>query len=230
MCAADAIVGMSFGAICVSGGLDWWVPVLMSLAVFAGGAQFAAVGVVLGGGGAVAAVVAGLVLNARLLPFGFAIADVLRGPWWQRLAGAHLLTDEGVAFVLQQEDPKARRSVYWLCGIALFTVWNVSVVAGAVAGQAIGDTGALGLDAMFPAVLLALVLPSLKDGTTRNAAVCGAVVAVAAAPFLPAGLPVLLSLLGLLPVARTLLRKETREEPRRETPAKTLEENNEKVS
>src|SRR4051794_21657364 len=79
VCLADAIVGAAFGAITVSGGLPLWVPITMSLLVFAGGAQFVAVGVVLAGGGPVAAVTAGLVLNARLLPFGFAVADVLDG-------------------------------------------------------------------------------------------------------------------------------------------------------
>src|SRR5579884_2013093 len=77
-CVADGIVGLSFGAIAVAGGLPTWVPVLMSLVIFAGGAQFSAVAVVLAGGGPVAAVVAGLVLNARLLPFGFAVTDVLQ--------------------------------------------------------------------------------------------------------------------------------------------------------
>jgi len=43
VCLADGIVGVSFGAIAVAGGLPWWVPVIMSLLVFAGGAQFAAV-------------------------------------------------------------------------------------------------------------------------------------------------------------------------------------------
>src|SRR5438067_8144718 len=79
VCLADAIVGASFGAIAVSGGLKLWVPIVMSLLVFAGGAQFAAVGVVLAGGSPVAAVAAGLILNARHLPFGFAVADVLDG-------------------------------------------------------------------------------------------------------------------------------------------------------
>src|SRR3954447_17722837 len=91
VCVADALVGASFGAIAVSGGLSWWVPVLMSLVVFAGGAQFAAVGVVLVGGSPAAAVLAGVVLNARLLPFGLAVSDVL-GTWWRTvLPGAHLL-------------------------------------------------------------------------------------------------------------------------------------------
>ena len=73
---ADGVVGISFGAIAVSGGQPTWVPLAMSPTVFAGGAQFAALYILLGGGGAAAAVLAGLVLNARLLPFGFAVADV----------------------------------------------------------------------------------------------------------------------------------------------------------
>ncbi|WP_328954117.1 AzlC family ABC transporter permease [Kitasatospora purpeofusca] len=198
VCLADALVGISFGAISVSGGLPLWVPVAMSVLVYAGGAQFAAVGIVLSGGGALAAVVTGLVLNARLLPFGFTVADVLDGPRWRRLFGAQLLTDESVAFTLLESDPRRRRAAYWVCGFVLFVVWNVSVVVGAAAGGLIGDTDVLGLDAAFPAVLLALVLPSLTDRRTRAAALTGAVVAVAATPFVPAGLPVLLALAGLL--------------------------------
>lgn len=122
VCLADAVVGASFGAIAVSGGLDAWVPIAMSLLVFAGGAQFAAVGVVLAGGSPIAAVVAGLVLNARLLPFGFAIADVLGDRWRTRLPGAHLMMDESVAFALRQADRARRRAAFWICGVALFVV------------------------------------------------------------------------------------------------------------
>ncbi|WP_328710727.1 AzlC family ABC transporter permease [Microbispora hainanensis] len=208
VCLADAMVGAAFGAITVSGGLPAWVPVVMSLLVFAGGAQFAAVGVVLSGGAPIAAVAAGLVLNARLLPFGFAIGDVLGGRWWTRLTGAHLMTDEAVAFVLRDGDPRRRHAAFWACGLGLFVSWNAAVVLGALAGRGIGDTGALGLDAAFPAVLLALVLPSLTErnartATLRRACLLGGVVAVAATPFLPAGLPVLLALTGLVLAVRT---------------------------
>ncbi|HEX2313158.1 MAG TPA: AzlC family ABC transporter permease, partial [Thermomonospora sp.] len=182
---ADAIVGASFGAIAVAGGLDVWVPVALSLLVFAGGAQFAAVGVVLGGGSAVAAVLAGLILNARLLLFGFAVTDVLGDRRTTRLAGAHLLTDESLAFALRHTDPARRRTAYWTCGLAIFVSWNLAVLLGALAGGAIGDPAALGLDAAFPAVLLALVLPALTDRRTRHAALLGATVAVATTPFLP---------------------------------------------
>ena len=199
---ADVLVGASFGAISVSGGLPWWVPVVLSVVVFAGGAQLAAVGVVLAGGGAAAGVLAGLVLNARLLPFGFAVADVLGERWQTRLLGAHLTTDESTAFALRHEDPVARRAAFWVCGLALFAAWNVAVLAGAFAGRLVSDTGVFGLDAAFPAVLLALVVPSLSSGLTRLAALVGAVVAVAATPWLSPGVPVLLSLVGLLVVVR----------------------------
>ena len=95
-----------------------------------------------------------------------------------------------------------RGAAFWTCGIALFACWNLAVGAGALAATAIGNTGAFGLDAAFPAVLLALVLPSLADRGIRNAALLGAVVAVAATPFLPAGLPALLALAGLVLLGR----------------------------
>jgi branched chain amino acid efflux pump len=198
VCLADAVVGVSFGAITVSGGLRPWVPISMSVLVFAGGAQFAAVGVLLSGGSPAAAIAAGLVLNGRLLPYGFAVADVLGERWRGRLLGAHVVVDESVAFALRPGSPERRRATFWTCGLALFACWNLAVVLGALAGTGIGNTGAFGLDAAFPAVALALVLPSLANRSTRNASLLGAIVAVAATPFLPAGLPVLLGLAGLV--------------------------------
>ena len=201
VCAADALVGVSFGAITVSGGLPGWLPVALSVLVFAGGAQFAAVGAVLAGGGAASGVVAGLILNARLLPFGVAVADVLGSRWPARLLGAHLVVDESVAFTIRQDDPHRRRAAFWVTGVSLFAVWNLAVVAGALAGRVLRDTDAIGLDAAFPAVLLALVLPTLT-GRSRRPAVVGAVLAVAATTVLPPGLPVLASLLGLAVLPR----------------------------
>ncbi|MDI5978801.1 AzlC family ABC transporter permease [Amycolatopsis magusensis] len=197
VCLADGIVGLSYGAIAVSSGFEVWVPMLLSVVVFAGASQFLFIGLVASGGNPIAAVVAGLLVNARHIPFGFAVGDVFGKGWGRRLLGSHLMIDETVAFALAQEDRRRRRAAYWACGISLFVVWNASVVAGAFAGTAVSDTGAFGLDAAFPAVLLALVLPSLKDRGVRAAALVGAVLAVAVTPFLPAGLPVLLALLAV---------------------------------
>jgi predicted branched-subunit amino acid permease len=149
-----------------------------------------------------AAVFAGLLLNARHLPFGLAVADAVGTGWRRRLVGSHVLIDESVAFTMAQSDPAGRRRAYWLTGATLFVSWNVGGVLGVLLGEAVGDTDALGLDAAFPAGLIALLLPSLRDKETRNVAVAGAAVAVITTPLLPAGLPVLLALSGLLLLIR----------------------------
>jgi len=223
ICLADGIVGVSFGAAAVAGGLPWWVPAALSALVFAGGSQIAAVGVVLAGGSPLAAVAAGAVLNTRFLPYGLAVADVIRpdgsqpsgsqpasqsqsppgrrsprlAPVARLLAGTQLITDESVAFALRQPDPAARRRAFWTCGATLFAVWNATVLLGVLLGTAVSNTGAFGLDAAFPAVMLALALPTLTARPARIAAGTGAVIAVALTPVLPAGLPLLAALGGL---------------------------------
>ncbi|HEX5993751.1 MAG TPA: AzlC family ABC transporter permease [Jiangellales bacterium] len=198
VCVADTIVGVSFGAITVSLGLPLWLPMLLSVVVFAGAAQFMFVGIVAAGGNPIAAVVAGLLVNARHLPFGFAIGDVLGTGWIRRIAGTHLMIDESVAFALAQREPQRRRAAYWACGITLFACWNLGILAGAFGGTVITNTDALGLDAAFPAVLLALILPAMRNPATRRAALAGVAIALVTAAFLPTGLPVLLSLFGVL--------------------------------
>jgi 4-azaleucine resistance transporter AzlC len=195
---AISVVGLSFGAIAVASGLEWWMPSVLSLLVFAGGSQFMVVGVLAAGGGLFAAVLGALLLNARHLPFGLAIGDIMGGGKLARIVGAHFMIDESVAFALAQKDPARARAVFWFLGTTAFVVWNVGTVVGAAAGQVIGDPDVFGLDAAFPAALLALLLPSLKNARVRNAALLGAVIALATTPFLPAGVPVLLALGGLV--------------------------------
>ncbi|OQD52797.1 branched-chain amino acid permease [Streptomyces phaeoluteigriseus] len=195
---ASGVVGVSFGAISVAGGLPVWVPVAMSVLVYAGSAQFSAVGVLLAGGGPFAAAATGLLLNTRTAAFGLAVADLLGPGRAARFLGAHLVTDETVAFALAQPDPARRRAAFWISGLGLFVVWNLGVLAGALAGGALGDTAAYGLDAAFPAVLVALVLPALRgDARLRRSAALGAALALALTPAVPAGVPVLLALAGL---------------------------------
>jgi predicted branched-subunit amino acid permease len=170
----------------------------MSLLVFAGGAQFLAVGVIASGGAAAAAVAGGLLLNARHLPFGLAVSEAIGRRWPARLAGAHILVDETVAFATAQRDPRRARLAFWTAGVLLFAAWNVGTVVGVLAGQAVGDPTAYGVDAAFPAGLLALLLPSLGGADARRVAVTGALLALLATPLLPPGLPVLVALAAVL--------------------------------
>lgn len=200
VCLADALVGASFGAISVAAGLPLWLPVVMSLVVFAGSSQFIFVGILAAGGNPVAAVASALLANIRLVPLGFSIGEVFRNVSpLKRLLGTHLITDEAVAFSVAERDEDSRRTAFWLCGIGLFVTWNIGVVIGTLGGGAITDTAALGLDAAFPAILLGLIMPALRDRATRNAALVGACIALVASMFLPSGLPVLLALVAVVP-------------------------------
>ena len=201
---AVGFVGLSYGAIAVASGLPAWAVVAMSLFVFAGGSQFMAVAL-LAAGSPFAAVLGGLLLNARHLPFGLAVADVLAGGWTKRLVGTHLMVDESVAFAMAQSDPERRRAAYWLTGATLFTLWQVGTAVGVWVGASVGDPARFGLDAAFPAALLALLMPRLREAVGLRVAVVGATVAVVATFMVPAGLPVLLALVGLvaaIPVRR----------------------------
>jgi predicted branched-subunit amino acid permease len=195
---AIGVVGASFGALAAAAGVPPALTVALSLLVFAGGAQFLVVAVVATGGSIAAAVAAGLLLNARHLPFGLAVGDTVGRGWAARLVGAHLLIDENVAFTRARPAGPRARSAYWLCGTLLFTAWNVGTVVGMLAGAAVPDPDAFGVDAAFPAGLLALLLPGLRRYDARRVALAAAVLALAAATVLPPGLPVLVGLLGLL--------------------------------
>lgn len=212
---ALAVIGASLGAIAVSRGVPLWLATLMAALVFAGGSELMAVGMATSGAAPLAVVLGGVLLNARHLPYGLALGNVLgeSGPLG-RLFGSHLLVDEAVAFALAESDPHRQRRAYWAAGLTLYGVWAPSVFLGGLIGNGVGDPHALGLDAALPAGLLALLLPSLRDRLTLRAVVLGSAVAVVLTPLLPEGLPVLLALFGTLaalPASRDALRG-TREE------------------
>jgi 4-azaleucine resistance transporter AzlC len=199
-CLAVWFIGVSYGAAAVSSGLPWWFPVAQGSLVLAGSSELLFVGVVGAGGNPLAAALAGLGVNARHIPYGLALPDVL-GSGWRRALGTHLMNDESVAFSIAQPAHERRRAAYWVCGSGVLIGWPLGAACGAVAGTMVRDTGAFGLDAMFPAVIVALVLPALRDRSIRRPAALGAAIALAATPFLPAGIPVLLALAGPLAIA-----------------------------
>lgn len=198
-CVAVWCIAVSYGAVAVASGLPRWVPVMLSILVLAGSSEIAFTGLVAAGGNPFAAAVAGLLLNARHLPYGLALPDVLgrESGGWSRWLGVHLMNDESVAFCRAEREPLRQRAAYWACGFGVLIGWPAGAALGAELGSVVRNPDAFGLDAMFPAVICALVLPALRDRITRRAAVVGALVAVASASFLPAGLPILLALLGL---------------------------------
>jgi 4-azaleucine resistance transporter AzlC len=195
---AASLIGASFGVFGRAAGVDPWLVCGLSLFVFAGGAQFLVVGLISGGTGAAAAVLAALVLNARHVAYGFSLARVLTGGVLRRALVSHVMIDESTAFALAQPTPELAQRAYLTMGIALFVCWNAGTAVGAFGAGLIGDPAAFGIDAAFPAGLLAMLAPQLRCPEGRAAAAAGAAIAVAATPFLPSGGPLPLAGTGAL--------------------------------
>ena len=173
----------------------------LSLLVFAGGSQFAAVGLA-GAGNQVAGVITGLLLNSRLAAFGVLAAPLVAGPWWRKLVGSQLVVDEPVVLALEHEDRERARATFWFAGPLLFVCWNVVTVVGAAVGDVLGNPATIGLDAAFPAVFVALLAPRLRDPASLRVAIGGGAIALALTPLLPAGVPVLLAASAVLLAGR----------------------------
>jgi predicted branched-subunit amino acid permease len=189
---ATGAYGLSFGAIGVAGGLTVAQTCATSVLMFTGASQFALVGVLAAGGGAPAAAVTAVLLGARNALYGLRLSSLLELTGLRKVVGAQLVIDETTAMCIGHEDDvRARRLAFWATGLAVFTLWNLATLIGALAGTALGDPQTYGLDAAVPAAFLALLWPRLGTPRARWVAVGAAAVALALTPLVPAGLPVM---------------------------------------
>ena len=188
---ATGAYGISFGAVSVASGLDVWQTCALSLLVFTGASQFALVGVLAAGGTPFLGAVTGLMLGVRNLLYGLRVAPMLGWAGWRRTAAAHLVIDESTAMTLTRENRADARAGFLSTGFAVFVLWNAATIAGALAGEALGDPRDYGLDAAVGAAFLALLWPRLHSVLHRVAAALGAGVALAVLSVVPAGVPVL---------------------------------------
>lgn len=195
---ATGTYGISFGVLSVAAGLTIAQTCGMSLLVFTGASQFAAVGVLGAGGSAAAAIAPALLLAGRNALYGLSLVSVLRGRLASRGAQAQLVIDETTAMARAQDEPAAAHFAFLATGISVFVCWNAGTALGAVAGKGLADPSALGLDAMFPAAFLALLAPQLRRPGAPAAAVAGAVIATVLVPLTSPGVPILASSLGVV--------------------------------
>lgn len=194
---AVGVVGIVFGVLARSAGLSVPKTCVMSLLVFTGASQFASVGVVGTGGSDLAALGSALLLAARNALYGPVVARWFRGdPAARRAAVAQVIIDESTGIGAAQPDVAASRVGFLASGLGTYVAWNLGTLAGAAAGDLVGDLERWGLDAAFPAVFVALLAPHLTTRPGRVTAAVAGAVAVAAVPALPVGVPILLASLG----------------------------------
>ena len=185
--------GTAFGAAAVANGFSLLQTCLLSLLTFSGASQFAVIGVLGAGGGALSGIATASLLGIRNGVYGVIMAPRLKVKGFKRIVAAQITIDESTAVALGQEvrGEKAMRQGFWLTGFGVFLFWNLFTVAGALGAQAMGDIRAWGLDSAVPAAFLGLVWPRLKTNRDRALAVGCMIFALSMTPILPAGLPII---------------------------------------
>jgi 4-azaleucine resistance transporter AzlC len=198
---ATGVMGISFGVLARSLGWGVVAPIVFSVIAFSGTAQFAVVSVLGGGGGVVAAIVAAVLLNARFLPMGIAVAPFLKGGPLRRAMEGQAVVDASWAMA-SRGGGRFDREFMIGATIPQVALWIVGTVVGVLVGGVVGDVEWLGLDVIFPAFYLTLLVEELRaGGQTITVVLIAAALALALVPFTPPGIPVIAScaaaLLGL---------------------------------
>jgi 4-azaleucine resistance transporter AzlC len=199
--AAAATFALSFAVLSRQAGFDGISAIVMSATTFAGSAQFGAVSVLDTGGSVAAAVVAAVLLNARYAPISVTVGDQFQGSPLRRLLEAQLIVDESWA-LSRQPDGRYDRRLLLGGGLVLYCCWVGGTALGALIGDRFGDPERYGLDAAFPALFLALLVPQVRSRQTLAAAVAGGAIALVLIPFTPPGVPIIAAtaacLIGLI--------------------------------
>ncbi len=186
--AASFLLSLSFGVVATSAGLSAVATVVMSAVVFAGSAQFAAVGILAAGGGVGAVAAAAALMNSRFVPMGFALGPSLRGSRLRRALEGQATVDASWAMAARG-DGRVDREYLLGHSAVQYVPWVLGTVVGVFVPAL--DTRALGLDAVFPAFFLAILAEEVRDRLRLGVALAGAGTALALVPVAPPGLPVL---------------------------------------
>jgi 4-azaleucine resistance transporter AzlC len=195
---ATLVLGISFGVLARSLGWGIIAPIVFSVIAFSGSAQFAVVAVLGAGGGALAAIVAAVLLNSRFLPMGVAVAPFLKGGPLRRALEGQAVVDASWALASRGGGRFDRE---FMIGATLPQVvaWIGGTVVGVLSSDVVGDVERLGLDVIFPAFFMALLVEELRaGGRTIAAALIAAVLSLALVPWVPPGVPVIAACAGAL--------------------------------
>ncbi|MEV8569200.1 AzlC family ABC transporter permease [Streptomyces sp. NPDC051322] len=188
--------GFAFGVTAAGSGLSVLQTCVMSLLVFTGASQFALVGALAAGGNPLTAAAGAFFVGVRNTFYGLRLSQLLALPPAVRPLAAHWVIDETTAVTLAQRTRRAARIGFTATGLTLYVLWNLTTLLGALGAEALGDTGAWGIDAAGPAVFLALLAPMLRTAADRAVAGLAVLLGLGLLPVLPAGVPVLMAALA----------------------------------
>jgi 4-azaleucine resistance transporter AzlC len=188
---------MSFTVLARDSGFSVSQVIVTAMLCFAGAAQFAALTVLSAGGTAVAAIIAGTLMNGRYLAMGIAVAPSLPGGAGRRAIQGQAVVDSSWALA-NRGDGTFDRWLLFGTTLPQYIAWVLGASAGAWGGDVLGDADRLGLDSVLPTFVVCILMAELRNRRAMLAAVCGAIIAVALVPLTPPGVPVMAASLAAL--------------------------------
>lgn len=178
-------LGIIFGALTVTNGLSPWTAIGMSLFVFAGSAQFIAVGLVAQGAALPVIILTTLVVNLRHALYSASLAPYVRHlpQRWLTPLGA-MLTDESYLVTINRfERGGGSPNRHWFflgADLGMYIPWQISTMVGIVFGAIIPNTSRLGLDFAMSATFTGMLVPMIKGRPVLLAVIVAGVTSVAA--------------------------------------------------
>ncbi|MEO8102030.1 MAG: AzlC family ABC transporter permease [Betaproteobacteria bacterium] len=186
--------GLIAGAAASAAGVDPWLALGMSVIMFAGAAQLAAISLMAQHAPAGIIVLTVLIVNLRMMMYSAAMAPYFRHtPAARKWLFSYLLTDHAFALITtkfdKQRPPQRLDAYYFGATSTMWCIWQASMALGIFAGAQVPASWSL--DFAIPLVFLSLVLPAIQ---TRNH--WAAAIAAATAAAFCASLPLRLGLIA----------------------------------
>ena len=177
--------GIIFGTLAVKTGLTLGQTMALSLVVFAGSAQFIALGLFAAGASAGIIILTTFVVNLRHLLYSATLAPGVRGlPGPLKAVMAFWLTDETFAVAAPryaaEGDPEVRHLYYLGSAVLMYANWQLCSLAGALFGNLIPGAADWGLDFAMPVTFIGMLVPYLRSLPMTAAAAAAGTVALAA--------------------------------------------------
>lgn len=129
-----APAGMAFGVLASAAGIPWWMTIMISIIVFSGAAQYAAIPLVATGAGIFNLSVNTLVINLRHVFYALPLVDILPKNPFKKAYCLFCLTDECFS-VMTSLSPDAQRGFFPKISLLVHSYWVMATIVGIIAGD-----------------------------------------------------------------------------------------------
>lgn len=174
------VLGFGFGIIMKSEGFSILLTLAMSIFIYAGSMQYAAIGLLTGGASLITTSLTTLAVNARHIFYGISMIDRYKNMGLIKPYLIFSLTDETYSLVCRDNkdiSPLDQRKYYTIVSVLNHLYWVLGTALGAIAGTVI-KFNSEGIDFALTALFITIFLEQWLDNKEHSPALIGIVVSV----------------------------------------------------